>query len=261
VAAAVLLLLLPACTGSTGAQDGSPSSGLSSSRLTPTEPTPDPAPPCTLLVGPKVLGLTERQAIRATAVAARATRSGASPIQVARALPAARSGVPVPRLAAARALLGYDGPALTCYFLRADLDDQRIRRSGLTRRAERLRDHILDTFGSISMGGFASGGVSTGHVDNSAHYEGRAIDLFLRPHTDRGQARRGWALSQWLVARAQRLQVLSVIYRDHIWTVWASYVGWRDYVHPSGNTTNPVLRHLDHVHTAVLGGPYIRERG
>jgi hypothetical protein len=51
--------------------------------------------------------------------------------------------------------------------------------------------------------------------------------------------------------------VLSVIYADRIWTSWAAYAGWRDYVHPSGDTRNPVLRHLDHVHVAVESGrPY-----
>jgi hypothetical protein len=82
------------------------------------------------------------------------------------------------------------------------------------------------------------------------------MDIFLRPYQDRANARRGWVLAQWLVARGERLRVLSVIYRDRIWTVWASLVGWRDYVHPSGNTRDPVLRHLDHVHAAVLGGPF-----
>ena len=51
--------------------------------------------------------------------------------------------------------------------------------------------------------------------------------------------------------------MLSVIYADRIWTSWAAYLGWRDYVHPSGDTRNPVLRHLDHVHVAVESGePY-----
>ena len=47
------------------------------------------------------------------------------------------------------------------------------------------------------------------------------------------------------------------IFADQIWTSWAAYAGWRDYVHPSRNRTNAVLRHLDHVHVAVESGrPY-----
>ncbi len=68
-----------------------------------------------------------------------------------------------------------------------------------------------------AMGGCASGGVTTGHLDNAAHYECRAIDVFLRHSTDRGQAGLVWVLAQWLVAHADRLRVLSVIYRDRIW--------------------------------------------
>ena len=102
------------------------------------------------------------------------------------------------------------------------------------------------------MGGFAPGGVDSGHVDDSSHYDGRAIDIFFRPITPEGTAL-GWVLAHWLVAHGDDTTLLSVIYADRIWTSWASCAGWRDYVHPSGVTDNPVLRHLDHVHTAVQG--------
>ena len=93
-----------------------------------------------------------------------------------------------------------------------------------------------------------------------SHYDGRAVDVFFRPVGDEGQRRAGWVLAQWLVAHAQRYDVLSVIHADHIWTSWASGAGWRDYVHPSGNRTNKVLRHLDHVHVAVESGrPWWRD--
>ena len=220
-----------------------------------------PPPPCTLEVGGTDVDLTEAQAVAMTGQAAAVQRTdrpvSAQVSTLARGLSSQRPTLP-DRRRAARALLGLDGPALSCAFLRADLKDQRIGRDGLTPRAQRLRAAMNRAFGPLPMGGFAAGGVSTGHVDNSAHYEGRAIDVFLRPYTDRAQAHRGWTLAQWLVARSARSQLLSVIYRDHIWTVWASYAGWRDYEHPGGPTRNPVLRHLDHLHTAVLGGPYRR---
>jgi hypothetical protein len=42
-----------------------------------------------------------------------------------------------------------------------------------------------------------------------------------------------------------------VIYDDQIWSARRSDEGWRPYTHPSGNTTDPTLRHLDHVHVDV----------
>jgi hypothetical protein len=99
--------------------------------------------------------------------------------------------------------------------------------------------------------------VSTGHVDGSAHYEGRAIDVFFRPTGDHEQHRRGWVFAQWVLAHAAGHQVLSIIYDDHIWTSWAAGLGWRDYVHPGATIRhrgNAVLRHLDHVHVAVESG-------
>ena len=133
-------------------------------------------------------------------------------------------------------------------------------RTGLTPRAQRLRRAWTEVFGALPAGGFATGGVKTGHVDNSAHYEGRAADVFFRPSDSTEQRRLGWVFAQWVVAHAERHHVLSVIYDDHIWTSWASSAGFRDYQHPSGPTRNAVLRHLDHVHVAVESGRPYRPR-
>ncbi len=51
------------------------------------------------------------------------------------------------------------------------------------------------------MGGFAPGGVSSGHSPGSAHYEGRAVDVFVRPVTVPNR-QHGWAVAQYLVANA-----------------------------------------------------------
>jgi hypothetical protein len=231
---------------------GEPVPRVASSSSAAAEETPfELPPPCTLEVEGVTTGIEVDVAIELTGSAAEALEDGAGPADLARRLPERFSD-----RGTAAALLGYDGAALTCYHGQAVPRDQKMGAKGLTPRAERLRRAVRRTFGPLPMGGFASGGVSTGHVDGSSHYEGRAMDIFFRPHTDRGQVRRGWVLAHWLVARGARYDVLSVIYRDRIWTVWASFSGWRDYVHPSGNRHNPVLRHLDHVHTAVEGGPW-----
>jgi hypothetical protein len=146
---------------------------------------------------------------------------------------------------------------LVCAWPRAAVEPQEPGPSGLVPRAQRLRAAWTELFGPVPAGGFASGGVTTGHVDGSAHYEGRAIDVFFRPVGDREQHRRGWVFAQWLLAHAADHQVLSIIYDDHIWTSWAAGLGWRDYVHPGATIRhrgNAVLRHLDHVHVAVESG-------
>ena len=237
--------------------DASPEQ-LSASSPSPT-PTAAPrvytAPPaCTLrLSARRTVMLESAQAQRLTDALAHATRDGLGERATERAAAAALPELAADSRAVTRALTR--AAALTCtaqrdYSARAE----KLTADGLTPRGVRLQRAMRTAFGPLPMGGFAAGGVSSGHVDNSAHYEGRAIDVFFTPRGAE-QTRRGWLLAHWLVAHAEPLSLLSVIFSDHIWTVWAASAGWRDYVHPSGNTTNPVLRHLDHVHTAVVGPP------
>jgi len=148
---------------------------------------------------------------------------------------------------------------LSCRVFRDTVQPEPEGPSGLTARADRLRRAWTTLFGHLPAGGFAPGGVSSGHVDSSSHYDGRAVDVFFRPVGNAAQARRGWVFAQWATAHADDYDVLSVIYADRIWTSWASSAGWREYVHPSGNRTNAILRHLDHVHVAVESGR--RHRG
>jgi hypothetical protein len=148
---------------------------------------------------------------------------------------------------------------LNCGYSRGAVEPEEPGPSGLTPRARKLRAAWTDVFGPLIAGGFARGGVTSGHLDGSAHYDGRAIDVFFRPYDDAEQRRQGRLFAQWLVAHASRYDVLSVIYADQIWTSWGSMWGWRAYEHPSGGN-NPVLRHLDHVHVAVESGEPWRGR-
>jgi hypothetical protein len=178
------------------------------------------------------------------ALATTVRRTGAADAAAARRVAAGLAGLP----GAAR---------LVCAWTRAAVEPQDPGPTGLVPRARQLRAAWTQAFGYLPAGGFASGGVTTGHVDGSAHYEGRAIDVFFRPPRDREQHRRGWVFAQWVLAHAADHQVLSIIYDDHIWTSWAAGLGWRDYVHPGATMRhrgNAVLRHLDHVHVAVESG-------
>ncbi len=125
--------------------------------------------------------------------------------------------------------------------------------TGLTQRAAAVRGELSQTFGPLLMGGFEPGGVTSGHMAGSAHYEGRAIDVFFRPIGPVNRSR-GWAVAQYLVANAARLRIGHVIFDDRIWTAGdASTEGWRDYQVPeSSRGDRAILEHRDHVHVDVL---------
>ena len=127
-----------------------------------------------------------------------------------------------------------------------DLDD-----AGLTARAAVVREELGNVFGELSMGGFEPGGVTEGHMEGSAHYDGRAVDVFVRPVNDANQ-RMGWAIAAYLVAQADRLKLRTVIFDGKIWTSGRrSEQGWRDYEPSTSTGDRDVLEHRDHVHVDV----------
>lgn len=144
--------------------------------------------------------------------------------------------------------------AVTCTLPGAgELAAQQPGESGLTPRAAAVHEEVRAAFGKVPAGGFAPQGVSSGHGARSAHYEGRAVDYFFRPVGDEQQRARGWALANWLVANASRLEIAVVIFDDQIWSARRSGEGWRAYRNPDGGT-DPISRHLDHVHVDVIRG-------
>jgi hypothetical protein len=152
--------------------------------------------------------------------------------------------------ALASALTGFSPATFGC-----DLDggapgaDTDLTPSGLTPRADAVRKDLLRNFGRLSLGGFDPDGVSSGHMEGSAHYDGRAIDAFVRPINAANNAR-GWAMAHWAVANAARLDIRTVIFDDRIWT--AGRDGWRDYDPPSSSGDRKILEHRDHVHIDVF---------
>jgi hypothetical protein len=150
----------------------------------------------------------------------------------------------------ARALTGAEEGALTCALRGRDDARQSMGSSGLTPRGDEVRAEVAKAFGKVSLGGFAPGGVKSGHMPGSAHYEGRAVDVLTRPVNAANQ-RKGWAVAHWAVANADRLGITEVIYDGRIWTSRRSSKGWRDYSAPDGRSDNPVVMHLDHVHLTV----------
>ncbi len=131
----------------------------------------------------------------------------------------------------------------------------RLDADGLTERAAVVRRDLESVFGPQSTGGFAPGGVTDGHMPGSAHYEGRAVDVFFRPISEASKDR-GWAMAQYLVAHAARLHVKTVIFDGRIWTSgWRSDDGWRAYEPDTSGRdagTAAILEHRDHVHVDVF---------
>ena len=128
-----------------------------------------------------------------------------------------------------------------------------IDESGLVDRASVVRRDLEARFGPLSLGGFEPGGVSSGHMEGSAHYEGRAIDVFVRP-INADNRKRGWAMASYLVANADRLEVRTIIFDDRIWHAGSrSGDGWTDYRVPSSSGGDQaILEHRDHVHVDVF---------
>jgi hypothetical protein len=152
----------------------------------------------------------------------------------------------------ASALTGYSRHSFSCV-VDADVEEagDKLRPTGLTRRADLVRRDVQAAFGPLPLGGFAPGGVHDGHMAGSAHYEGRAIDIFVRPISPANKTR-GWAIAQYLVAMADRLDIEHVIFDDRIWTAGSrSGEGWRNYDPPERAGDPVILEHRDHVHVDV----------
>jgi hypothetical protein len=212
------------------------------------------APPdCTVHARGRTVGLDRGEAERVTGALAVVRRGTAAPstAAVSRALddPSAADAAAV-----AAAVSGAARAALTCRSAGdPPAESDRLDAQGLTGRAEAVRTDLRAHFGSLPLGGFAPGGVHSGHMAGSAHYEGRAIDVFFRP-IGAGNQRRGWALAYYLVAHAQPLRIATVIFDGEIWTARRSGEGWRDYRPDTTGRSRAVARvleHRDHVHVDV----------
>jgi hypothetical protein len=201
-------------------------------------------PECTVETSDGKVGLDRAEAKLATTAVALSARGAEAPDT------SGIDGAVLQRLADGPP--GDAGPSLTCRGSAADdLQEQHLTPTGLTPRAERLRQAMTEVLGEQSLGGFAPGGIDQGHGAESTHYDGRAVDVFFRPVTEENR-REGWLLAHWLVAHAEDLDVQYVIFDDRFWSAHSARGQWRDYDAPEPG--NEILRHLDHVHVDVLRG-------
>ncbi len=211
---------------------------------------------CSVSGGGRTVSLSTEQAQAASSVAARSVHLRLPMPTASAALARTLDLSDADATVVTSALTGRSPHALTCrHGGAADAGSPSLNRAGLTTRADRVRRDVEAAFGGQRLGGFAPGGVSSGHMPGSAHYEGRALDVFFRPVT-RAHRTQGWAMAQYLVAQADRLAVATVIFDGHIWTARRAAEGWRTYApDTTGRSAGSaaVLEHRDHVHVDVSG--------
>ena len=138
----------------------------------------------------------------------------------------------------------------------ADDETDRLDDAGLTTRAAGVRQDLEAAFGDLSLGGFAPGGVRDGHMKGSAHYEGRALDVFVRPIGE-GQPRQGLGdgalpgrAGRTARHRPRHLRRADLVRRPPLRGRLARL---RPGQHRrQGEGTVAVLEHRDHVHVDVL---------
>ena len=101
---------------------------------------------------------------------------------------------------------------------------------------------VRDTFGIGNIG------VLGNRPNRSDHPMGKAFDAMIANWRAPAGIAKGNQIASWLVDNPKAFGTKYVIWRDRI----NSGSGWRPYVHPSGNTTNPTLAHRDHVHASLF---------
>jgi hypothetical protein len=211
-------------------------------------------PDCTVTAAGRTVELDQDKAEKVSAAVAAVVRRSGSATSAARAVTSSIQLFPADAKAVASALTGRTKAALSCRYGSADHSEpDGLGADGLTHRAETVRKDMAAHFGDLPLGGFAPGGVHTGHMVGSAHYEGRAIDTFFRP-INAPNKQHGWALAQYLVANAARLEINTVIFDGQIWTAAKGDQGWRSYTVSHANksiATIRILEHRDHVHVDV----------
>ena len=93
--------------------------------------------------------------------------------------------------------------------------------------------------------------------NRSDHPSGRAVDVMIANWSSPAGVAEGSRIAGWVQTRARELGVTYVIWRDRIWNTGDR--DWSPYTHPNGPTSDPTLRHLDHVHVSVAGGASVGE--
>ena len=178
-------------------------------------------------------------------------RPGRAALGVPRGVRRPRARRPGPRLGADRQLAARRSAAASA--ASPTETDAELTDSGLTARADDVRRESSPTCSPTSRSAASRRAASRrGHMEGSAHYEGRA-DRRLRPAGQRRTNRaRGWAIAHYLVSQADRLRHPDGdLRRPDLDGAGRSDDGWRDYDPPERSGDPAILEHRDHVHVDV----------
>ena len=106
--------------------------------------------------------------------------------------------------------------------------------SGMRTNTIRIYRAVCAAFPSITSWG--------SYRPDGNHSAGLALDIMIS-----GDA--GWAVAEYVRARARELGASEVLYSQRIWTVLRSSEGWRPFADRGSTTAN----HYDHVHVTAYG--------
>lgn len=109
--------------------------------------------------------------------------------------------------------------ALTCVYAEPAVAAQKKGSSGLTPRADALRQGVVDAFGKLTMTGFGAKSKPT----TGAEEVGRALTIRV-PTTYATAEGPGWVLANWLAARGGDYKLDQIVFTDRTWVPAA---GWR----------------------------------
>lgn len=154
-----------------------------------------------------------------------------------------RENTAVPSAAAVADLRALTEPGgLTCVFGPPAVPAEPKGKSGLTPRADAMRQGVMDAFGKLTVSGYGSKAPK-----NSPEAAGRALNLSV-PEASSPEAGTGWMLASWLTARGADYKLDTIAYGDR---VWAPATGWQTTT--PGRTTASSVR-PGRVYVSVTAG-------
>lgn len=108
---------------------------------------------------------------------------------------------------------------LTCVFDSPAVPSEAKKSSGLTARAEVMRQGVIDAFGRLTMSGYGRKAPR-----NTPEAAGRALNVAVPDSALTPGTSAGWILAHWLTARGADYKLATIAYADR---VWVPRSGWQ----------------------------------